>query len=120
MDRGLAIDDWLIKFFGTRIHHLSSDSSDHCPLCVILDNLEVAIATSPFRFKEIWLSDPSCSNVVEAIWSSSDKADLLVKVMRKIERCGEELKRWNWDHFGNVRRELAIKGDYWLKPRRKK
>ena len=119
MDHGLATNDWLIKFSRTKIHHLSSDSSDHYPLCIVLDSLEVATATNPFRFKEMWLSDPSCSNVVEAIWPSSDNADLLVKIMRKIERCGKELKRWNWDHFGNVRRELAIKGDYWLKQRGK-
>lgn len=119
MDRGVATNDWLIKFSRTRIHHLSSDSSDHCPLCKVLDGLVVARATNPFRFKEMWLSNPGCFDVVEAVWSSNDNADLLVKIMRKIERCGKELKRWNWDHFGNVRRELAIKGDYWLMPRRK-
>ena len=27
--------------------------------------------------------------------------------MKKIEKCGKELKRWDRDHFGNVRRELA-------------
>ena len=91
MDRGLATNDWLIKFSGTRIHHLSSDSSDHYPLCIVLDGLEVAIATNPFCFKEMWLSDPGCSNVVEAVWSSSDNADLLVKIMRKIERCGKDV-----------------------------
>lgn len=91
MDHGLATNDWLIKFSGTRIHHLSSDSSNHCPLCIVLDSLEVAIATIPFHFKELWLSDPGCSNVVEAVWSSSDNANLLVKIMRKIERCGKDV-----------------------------
>lgn len=67
LDRGLATNDWLMKFFGTRIHHIFFDSLDHCPLWIVLDGLEVATATKPFRFKEMWLSDPRCSNVVEAV-----------------------------------------------------
>ena len=35
--------------------------------------------------------------------------DPSTKVMRKLEKCGKELKRWNQDHFGNVRKELAKK-----------
>lgn len=31
-DRGLATNDWLTRFIGTRIHHLTLDSSDHYPL----------------------------------------------------------------------------------------
>ncbi|KAL0009461.1 hypothetical protein SO802_010963 [Lithocarpus litseifolius] len=93
----------------TWIHHLSSDSSDHCPLWIILDGLEVASVPKLFRFEEMWLLDLGCSNVVEAMWSSDIKADLSNKVIRKIEKCGKELQRWNMDHFGNVRKELAKK-----------
>ena len=57
----------------------------------------------------MWLSDPGCSRVVEAVWSSDDMVDLSTKVMRKVEKGGKELKRWNRDHFGNVRKELAKK-----------
>ena len=35
--------------------------------------------------------------------------DPSTKVMRKVEKCGKELKMWNRDHFGNVRKELAKK-----------
>ena len=37
LDRGLAINDWLMRFPGTRIHHLTSDSSDHYRLWIVLD-----------------------------------------------------------------------------------
>ena len=57
----------------------------------------------------MWLSDPGCSNVVEVVWSSIESVDPSVKVMKKIEKCGKELKRWDRDHFGNVKRELAKK-----------
>ena len=71
--------------------------------------LDVVVSTKPFRFKEMWLFDPGCSRVVEAVWSSNDMVDPSTKVMRKVEKCGKELKMWNWDHFGNVRKELAKK-----------
>ena len=35
--------------------------------------------------------------------------DPSTKVIRKVEKCGKELKMWNRDHFGNVRKELAKK-----------
>ena len=47
--------------------------------------------------------------MVEAIWSSNDMVNPSTKVMRKVEKCGKELKMWNRDHFGNVRKELAKK-----------
>ena len=109
MDNGLATNDWLLKFLGTKIHHLSSDSSDHYPLWIVPDGLDVVVSTKLFRFKEMWLFDLGCSRVVEVIWSSNDMVDPSTKVMRKVEKCGKELKRWNRDHFGNVRKELAKK-----------
>ena len=47
--------------------------------------------------------------MVKAIWPSNDMVDPSTKVMRKVDKCGKELKRWNRDHFGNVRKELAKK-----------
>ena len=71
--------------------------------------LDVVLSTKPFRFEEMWFFDPSCSRVVEVVWSSNDMVDPSTKVMRKVEKCGKELKMWNRDHFGNVRKELAKK-----------
>ena len=51
------------------------------------------------------LLDPGCFNVVEAVWSSYGSIDPAIKVMKKIEKYGKELKRWDRDHFGNVRQE---------------
>ena len=107
LDRGLATNEWLMKFTGTQVHHLTSDSSDHCPPWIFPNSLEVVSSMKPFRFEEMWLSNPGCSNVVEAVWSSYGSIDPAIKVMKKIEKCGKELKRWGRDHFGNVKQELA-------------
>ena len=33
LDRCLANNDWLIKFAGSKVHHLHCSTSDHNPLC---------------------------------------------------------------------------------------
>ena len=127
MDRRLATNDWLLKFLGAKIHHLSFESSDHCTFWIVPNGLDVVVSAKPFCFEEMWLFDLGCSRVFEAVWSSNDMVDPSTKVMRKVEKCGKELK-WNQDHFGNVRKELAKKkektpsgcregsNEKWLKP----
>ena len=109
LDRALATNDWLLRFLGTKVHHLKSDSSDHSPLWIDMVGLEVHSVTKPFRFEEVWLSDHTCLEVVEASWEAREVDDPAKKVMRKIERCGRELKRWERDHFSNIRNTLKEK-----------
>ena len=68
LDRCLATNSWFHKFLGTRIHHLQSMSSDHSALWVNLMGLEKPCRKKCFRFEEMWLSEPSCSETVEATW----------------------------------------------------
>ena len=109
LDRGLANNEWLMKFPGTKVHILSSDTSDHSLLWVVPDGLEQPCMVKPFRFEEMWLADPGCANIIEAVWSPRSIEDPSVEVMRKIERLGKELSSWNRVHFGNVRTELQKK-----------
>ena len=41
LDRRFANHDWFMKFSGSKIHHLHSDSSDHSPLWITMDGLDV-------------------------------------------------------------------------------
>ena len=93
LDRGFANNDWFMQFAGTKIHHLSSNASDHCPLWIIPDGLEIPNITKPFRFEEIWLSDRGCSNVVEAVWTSHEEAEPSIKVIKKIKKMWERTSR---------------------------
>ena len=110
MDRGLANHERFLKFPGTKVHHLHSNSSDHSPLWITPNGLEIPSFAKPFRFEEMWLLDCSCFDIVEAVWCSRDEmADPTVKVTHKIKKCGKELTQWNRTHFGNVRQELTRK-----------
>ena len=109
LNYGFDNNNWLMKFPGTKVHILSLDTSDHSPLWVIPDGLEQPCMVKPFKFKEMWLADPSCANIIEAVWSPRSIEYPSVGVMRKIERSSKELSKWNRVHFGNVRKELQKK-----------
>ena len=109
LDRGLANHEWFMKFIGTKIHHLHSDSSDHSPLWISLDGLDIPSFAKPFRFEEMWLSDRGCSDIVEAVWLSRGEEEDHDHVIHKIERCGKELRKWERDCFGNVKLILSRK-----------
>ncbi|XP_030969970.1 uncharacterized protein LOC115990264 [Quercus lobata] len=68
LDRGLATNNWFLKFPGSRVHHLHCDSSDHQPILVVFSGLEHPRRKKPFRFEEMWLSNTSCEEVVKAAW----------------------------------------------------
>ena len=75
LDRGLATNDWLIKFADSWVHHLSLDTFDHYPLWIIPESLELPCISKPFRFEEMWLFDKGCTETVEAVWASQDFLD---------------------------------------------
>ncbi|XP_030970704.1 uncharacterized protein LOC115991098 [Quercus lobata] len=77
----------------------------------IWERLDRALATNDWllRFAEAWLSNHTCSEVVEAIWEAREVTDPAARVIRKIDKCGRELKRWERDHFGNIRNTLKEK-----------
>lgn len=109
LDRGMANREWLLRFAGTIVHHLPSFSSDHCPLWVVPKELILSTAAKPFRFEEMWLAEKGCTETIQAVWAVQDSVDPCIRVIRKIERCGVELKKWSMKSFGSIRRELERK-----------
>ena len=57
----------------------------------------------------MWLSDCRCGEVVEAAWRSCVARDSDREILGKIDKCGKDLSWWNYNVFGNVRRELKKK-----------
>lgn len=92
LDSGLANNEWFMRFSSSKVHHLYSDSSDHSPLWINVNGLDLSPVAKPFRFEEMWFSDSGCSRIVEAIWcSNEERLDVEVRVMNKITKCGKEL-----------------------------
>ena len=109
LDRGLANNGCFLKFLRARVHHLQCNSSDHCPFLIVLAPLNIPQRKKSFRFEEMWLSHPSCGEIVQAGWDSTVGSDLNNEILAKIEKYGLDLIGWNHNVFGNVRQELIKK-----------
>ena len=79
-----------MKFAGSRVFHSTCTSSDHIPILISLSGL----------------SNSSCEELVYLAWGSGSGLNDGGNILRKVERCGKELKHWEKNVFGNVRMEL--------------
>ena len=106
LDRCLANNDWLIKFVGSKVHHLHCSISDHNPLWIVPDGIETARPSKPFRFEEMRLLDGGCDETIEVVWTNINHVDSGIRVFNKINKCGKALTSWSRNCFGSVRRDL--------------
>ena len=85
------------------MHHLNCSTSNHSPLLIIPEPIDSVIPSKPFRFKEMWLTDKDCAQIVKAVWAQH------LGIVSKIDNYGVALKKWSSKHFGCVQKELKKK-----------
>ena len=89
----LANNEWLLRYGGTTVHHLTCSTLDHCPLFI---ETKVVVSTNPekpFQFEEMWLAEKGCSDTVRQVWSKQSNRDIASSIIPKIESCGKALKK---------------------------
>ena len=109
LDRSLANNEWLIKFGGSSVHHLTCSTSDHSSLWIIPEIIHPTSQEKLFRFEEMWLTKKGCSDIVKAEWDKHRIDNIAASIVQKIERCGSALRRWSSKNFGSIRKELQQK-----------
>ena len=72
LDRGLVNNEWLLRYGGMTMHHLTCSTSGHCPLLIEPEMMEPTNPKKPFRFEEMWLAKKGCSNTVKQVWSGTN------------------------------------------------
>jgi len=77
------------------MHHLNSSTSDHSPLLILPDGLESAIPSKLFCFKEKWLVEKGCIDIVQFEWSKHNGFNPANGIFSKIEKCGKVLQQWS-------------------------
>ncbi|XP_075655057.1 uncharacterized protein LOC142625254 [Castanea sativa] len=82
-----------------------------CSLNLKIFHFCLSLSQFHSQFEEIWLFDSRCGEVVEVAWRSCVSLDPNKEILGKIEKCGKDLSWWNYNVFGNVRRELKKKRD---------
>ncbi|KAK3198418.1 hypothetical protein Dsin_021833 [Dipteronia sinensis] len=50
-----------------------------------------------FFFKECWIDDDMCKDVVSSTWRTDFSSNGVVNVLWKIDKCGSSLRRWNME-----------------------
>ncbi|XP_058203081.1 uncharacterized protein LOC131317559 [Rhododendron vialii] len=75
--------------------------SDHCPIMLLDDNRDWG--PKPFRFLDIWLSNPKCMKVAKEAWEEAQvhgwAGYILVQKLRTVK---DRLKVWNKQDFGDI------------------
>ncbi|KAL9679659.1 hypothetical protein QQ045_017525 [Rhodiola kirilowii] len=99
LDRAVGDELWIDRYPNTKIHHLVSHRSDHCPLILSLDKPTRAQG-KPFRFEAMWMRDTSLADTINKNWRSTGN------ISDKLSFLSQQLRVWNKKSFGNVGNHL--------------
>uniref|UniRef100_A0A7N2M4M2 DUF4283 domain-containing protein n=1 Tax=Quercus lobata TaxID=97700 RepID=A0A7N2M4M2_QUELO len=92
LDRALATEDWMVKFPSTKLYHLSSSVSDHCPLSLhLFRKAKKQRIGQIFKFEFMWLKDPRCEEVVNRAWVDGLLANFEFSLSKCLELCRSSL-----------------------------
>ena len=105
MDRGLGNAEWATLFPAAEIHHLPRVKSDHYPILLSTDSREQK-PPKPFRFDQMWLTDPTFPTLVDESWKASEQipstSSSLSMFPRRLDALTNNIQSWNKNHFGNL------------------
>ena len=106
LDRLMGNQQWfnLFPMYGAEV--LAHGSSDHSPLLLILKIAEWREKRSRFHFEDLWVSKPSCKQVVEDSWISGHSTDPITDLMIVTGRCEAALRIWSRKEVGDTPRKI--------------
>lgn len=55
----------------------------------------------------MWIGEEECYRIIEHAWRTGCGRGTIQDVMAIIERCNQDLNKWNKNTFGNVHKHLA-------------
>ena len=78
-------------------------TSDHLPLLFEVRSHELPHVQTkkPFRFENMWVHNSQCEEVIQGSWKLKSRPRW-VNLVNGIEKCRQELSKWNRSIFGNV------------------
>jgi hypothetical protein len=107
LDRVVATPSWRDLFADTRVKHLTSPCSDHCPLHVSILQEERVASKQPRRhYKIMWERSEELKEQIELAWSDAGLKPTLGEVRQGLDKVMTELQAWGKRKFGNIRKEL--------------
>ncbi|XP_031124225.1 uncharacterized protein LOC116026939 [Ipomoea triloba] len=95
LDRALCSMDWVERMCETRVVHLTTIASDHCPILIDLDTNN-SKRQHNFMFQGAWASHHSFLDLIKNNWRMDDT------VWNNREHMATTFKQWNRNVFGNI------------------
>ncbi|XP_031097105.1 uncharacterized protein LOC116001364 [Ipomoea triloba] len=95
LDRALCSFDWIEKFPNTKVSHLTTLYSDHCPVLIEIDKPRI-FTQNPFKFQGAWPRHPKFLDAVREAWKQDETA------WANKDSMTNKLKDWNRNTFGNI------------------
>lgn len=102
----MANAQWLNEFQNSEVIFISDETSDHflglLNFCELID-----FDTKPFRFFDMWATDPSFMTTVEKIWNQPILGTHMYRVSRKLVRLQQPLRKLNREVFGDMHQKYV-------------
>jgi hypothetical protein len=106
LDRACADEQLRDMFPATKVLHVASSCSDHCPLVVQLVPVEVQQRSSIPRYEIMCERNPSLPQVVAQSWEKFKPQGDLGSVAGSLKRMMHSLRSWSLKNFGHVNCEI--------------
>ncbi|XP_060959129.1 uncharacterized protein LOC133030409 [Cannabis sativa] len=94
------------------ITHLDYFGSDHRAISVdVLLNDQYSTQDtnkrrSRFRFEQIWLKEPDCTDIISANWFVADGMDPSQNLKTCLDQCAVNLQQWHVKKFGSMKKDI--------------
>ena len=106
LDKAFASTEWINHYHLYYLRNLPIIKSDHGP--VILDfEHQTPFRNRPFRFEQMWITHPSCKDMVSKAWEWQSSGSRAAKLRNKLNNIKTVARKWNREVFGRV--EIDIK-----------
>lgn len=68
LDRAVTTESWLNMFLMVKLYNLEGSTLDHIPIILVPKKNDMKKSHEKFKFKNAWLLDPMCYQLVEECW----------------------------------------------------
>ncbi|CAM8993770.1 unnamed protein product [Rhodiola kirilowii] len=106
LDRVVANQAWRSLFPQASVKHILANSSDHLPILlstVRKKERRRACREKILRFEPMWLRHKDFKEVIRNQWINQSREGALAE---KLSSCMQQLKQWNNETFGNVKKKV--------------
>lgn len=89
-----------------KVVHEARIVSDHCPILWVKENNCPVKQKSLFKIQSMWFTHTGFRDIVEISWNKSCSEDPMFRLQTKLKRLKFEIKKWNWEIFGDIHQNV--------------